>query len=69
MAAPGSEEEGRDTGRGGFNEGGGRRREQWGRDEAGWGRGRQLGPLALWEDSQAALENTGCGQCRRGERV
>lgn len=32
-------------------------------------RGRQLGPSALWEDSQAALENTGCGQCRRGERV
>lgn len=34
-------------------------------EEEGGGRaaggGRQLGPSALWEDSQAALENTGCG--------
>lgn len=30
-------------------------------EAAGGGRGRQLGPSALWEDSQAALENTGCG--------
>lgn len=52
MAAPGLEE-GRDTGRGGFNEGNA--------EEEGGGRGRQLGPSALWEDSQAALENTGCG--------
>lgn len=52
MAAPGLEE-GRDTGRGGFNEGNA--------EKEGGGRGRQLGPSALWEDSQAALENTGCG--------
>lgn len=52
MAAPGLEE-GRDTGRGGLNEGNA--------EEEGGGRGRQLGPSALWEDSLAALENTGCG--------
>lgn len=40
MAAPGSEE-GRDTGRGGFNEGGA--------EKEGGGGGRQLGPSALWK--------------------
>lgn len=39
MAAPGSEEEGRDTGRGGFNEGGGRRGRSGGK---GKGKGKGL---------------------------